>query len=54
VDAVEFPESAQALTDYPVVALGHAPNPSGATAFVRFLLSPAARTRLLDAGFQTP
>ncbi len=54
VDAVEFPESAQAVTDYPVVALGHAPNPSGATAFVRFLLSSAGRTRLLDAGFQAP
>jgi molybdate transport system substrate-binding protein len=54
VDAVEFPESAQALADYPVVALAHAPNPSGATAFVRFLRSPAAGTRLLDAGFQTP
>jgi molybdate transport system substrate-binding protein len=54
VAAVEFPESAQAVNDYPVVALGHAPNPSGATAFVRFLLSPAGRTRLLEAGFQAP
>jgi molybdate transport system substrate-binding protein len=54
VGAVEFPESAQALTDYPVVALGHAPNPSGATAFVQFLLSPAGRTRLMAAGFQVP
>ncbi len=54
VGAVEFPESAQAVNDYPVVALGHAPNPSGATAFVRFLLSPAGRTRLLDAGLQAP
>jgi molybdate transport system substrate-binding protein len=54
VDVVEFPESAMAVTDYPVVALGHAPNPAGATAFVRFLRSPAGRTDVMNAGLQTP
>ena len=54
VDGVDFPESAKAVNDYPVVALAHAPNPSGATAFVSFILSDQGRKALTAAGFQTP
>ncbi|OLB77508.1 MAG: molybdate ABC transporter substrate-binding protein [Actinobacteria bacterium 13_2_20CM_2_71_6] len=54
VTAVEFPESAKAVNDYPIVALAHAPNPNGAAAFVRFILSDPARKALVQAGFQAP
>jgi molybdate transport system substrate-binding protein len=54
VDAVEFPESAGAINDYPVVALRRAPNRAGAAAFVAYLRSDPARTLLTQAGFQLP
>jgi molybdate transport system substrate-binding protein len=54
VDGVEFPESAQAINDYPIVALKNAVNPSGASAFVTFVRSPQAQQVLTDAGFQKP
>jgi molybdate transport system substrate-binding protein len=54
VDGVEFPESAQAINDYPIVALKNAPNPSGASAFVTFVQTPQAQQVLADAGFQKP
>ncbi|HEY2671606.1 MAG TPA: molybdate ABC transporter substrate-binding protein [Rugosimonospora sp.] len=54
VDGVEFPESAKAINDYPIVALGKAPNPDGAAAFVAFILSAPARDVMVQAGFQAP
>ncbi|ABD11772.1 ABC-type molybdate transport system, periplasmic component [Frankia casuarinae] len=54
VDGVEFPESAKAINDYPIVALKNAPNAVGATAFVNFILSDKASTVLTNAGFQAP
>ena len=54
VDGVEFPESAGAVNDYPIVALKDAPNPAGATAFLAFLRTPEAQRILTDAGFQQP
>lgn len=54
VDGVEFPESAGAINDYPIVALRNAPNPAGAAAFVAFVQSPEARQVLTDAGFEQP
>ena len=54
VDGVEFPESASATNDYPIVALKDAPNPAGAGAFVSYVQSAAALRVLTDAGFQTP
>jgi len=54
VDAVEFPESAKAINDYPIVALKTAPNPSGAAAFVAFVQTPAELKVLSDVGFQRP
>jgi molybdate transport system substrate-binding protein len=54
VDAVEFPESAGPVNDYPIVALKDAPNPAGAAAFLAFVRTPEAQRVLTDAGFQQP
>jgi molybdate transport system substrate-binding protein len=54
VDAVEFPESAQAVNDYPIVVLKETANPAGAQAFVDYVLSDRGTTVLTEAGFQAP
>ncbi|HET6529075.1 MAG TPA: molybdate ABC transporter substrate-binding protein [Actinoplanes sp.] len=54
VDGIEFPESAAAVNDYPIVALKNAPNPSGAQAFIAYVQSEPARQVLAEAGFQRP
>jgi molybdate transport system substrate-binding protein len=54
VDGIEFPESAGAINNYPIAALKGAPNPSGASAFVAFVETPAEIKVLTDAGFQQP
>jgi molybdate transport system substrate-binding protein len=54
VAAVDFAESAQAINDYPIVALAHAPNPKGAAAFVSFVRSAPAGRALTQVGFQVP
>ncbi|MGC5333216.1 molybdate ABC transporter substrate-binding protein [Micromonospora sp. DT62] len=54
VTAVEFPESARAVNDYPIVALRDAPNPDGARAFVAYVRSERGRAVLTGAGFQAP
>ncbi|MGQ0630417.1 MAG: molybdate ABC transporter substrate-binding protein [Sporichthyaceae bacterium] len=52
VVGIEFPETADAVNDYPVAALTEAANAAGAAAWVAFLLSPAAQQVLTAAGFQ--
>ncbi|MET9299252.1 molybdate ABC transporter substrate-binding protein [Micromonospora aurantiaca] len=54
LDAVEFPESARAVNDYPIVVLRAAGNPAGARAFVDFVRSDAGLAVLTAAGFQAP
>jgi molybdate transport system substrate-binding protein len=54
VDGVEFPESANAINDYPIAALKEAPNAAGAQAFVAYVQSAAAQQVLTSAGFQKP
>jgi molybdate transport system substrate-binding protein len=54
VDGIEFPESAKAINDYPIVALKDAPEPAGAAAFVAFVRTPAALKVLSRVGFQQP
>ncbi|WP_088991635.1 molybdate ABC transporter substrate-binding protein [Micromonospora chokoriensis] len=54
VTGVEFPESARAVNDYPIVALKDAPNRTAARAFVAYVRSAAAQSVLVEAGFQTP
>ncbi|MDG4791135.1 molybdate ABC transporter substrate-binding protein [Micromonospora sp. WMMD1102] len=54
VDGIEFPESAAAVNDYPIVVVRNAPNRTAAQAFVSHVLSDAGRTVLTAAGFQAP
>ena len=54
IDAVEFPESAKAVNDYPVVVLKDARNPAGARAFLDYVLSSDGTKVLTEAGFGTP
>jgi molybdate transport system substrate-binding protein len=54
VDGLEFPESAQAINAYPIVALKDAPNPRSAAAFVAFVQTAPELKVLADAGFQQP
>jgi molybdate transport system substrate-binding protein len=54
VQGVEFPESAGAINEYPVVVLKNATNKAGARAFVAYVLSDKGRAVLTDAGFQAP
>jgi molybdate transport system substrate-binding protein len=54
IDAVEFPESAAAINNYPIAVLNEAPNKAGAEAFVAYVLSPAGIAKLTQFGFQQP
>lgn len=54
VEGVEFPESAGAVNDYPIIVLKQAKNLAGARAFVAHVLSARGKTVLTDAGFQAP
>lgn len=54
VDGIEFPESAGAINNYPIVALKSAPNPAAASAFVAFVQTEPEMKVLTDAGFQKP
>jgi molybdate transport system substrate-binding protein len=54
VEGIEFPESAGAINDYPIVALKNAPNPAAAAAFVAFVQTEPELKVLTDAGFQKP
>jgi len=54
VDGIEFPESAGAVNDYPIVVLKDAPNKAGGAAFVAYVMSDNGRAVLADAGFQAP
>lgn len=54
VEGVEFPESAEAVNDYPIARLESAPNPTAAKAFVALVKSPEGRKVLTGAGFLAP
>jgi molybdate transport system substrate-binding protein len=54
VDGVEFPESADAVNDYPIVVLKNAPNMTAARAFVAHIRSDKGTAVLTAAGFQAP
>jgi molybdate transport system substrate-binding protein len=53
VEGLEFPESASAINDYPIVVLREAPNQPAAEAFVAHVLSDDGQAVLAEAGFQT-
>ena len=54
VDGIEFPESAGAINDYPLVVVKDAPNKAAATAFAAFIQSEKGKAVLTAAGFQAP
>jgi molybdate transport system substrate-binding protein len=54
VDGIEFPESAGAVNDYPIVAVKGAANKAGADAFIAWVLSVGGRAVLTQFGFQSP
>ncbi|MEU8221626.1 molybdate ABC transporter substrate-binding protein [Kribbella sp. NPDC048915] len=54
VDGIEFPESNQAVNEYPIATLTKAPNADGAKAFVDYVLSDKGKAVLTAAGFDAP
>jgi molybdate transport system substrate-binding protein len=54
IDGVDFPEAAQAVNDYPIIALPKATNAAGAKAFVDHVLSDKGKAVLTGAGFEVP
>jgi molybdate transport system substrate-binding protein len=54
VEGIEFPESAGAVNDYPIVLLKNAPNKTAARAFLAYVRSDQAIAVLTAAGFQEP
>lgn len=54
VKGIAIPDSVNASTDYPIVALTHAKNPPVAAAFVAYVESPAGEAVLSAAGFGSP
>ncbi|MFI7409670.1 molybdate ABC transporter substrate-binding protein [Streptomyces sp. NPDC049627] len=54
VEGVEFPESADAVNDYPITLLKDAPNAEAAEAFIALVRSAEGRQVLTEAGFLKP
>ncbi|MEU6777203.1 molybdate ABC transporter substrate-binding protein [Streptomyces sp. NPDC046759] len=54
VEGVEFPESAQAINDYPIALLKNAPNAQAAKAFIALVQSAEGQKVLSEAGFLKP
>ncbi|MEU8968308.1 molybdate ABC transporter substrate-binding protein [Streptomyces monashensis] len=54
VQGVEFPESAKAVNDYPIVLLKNAPNAAAAKAFIALVQSAEGQKVLSEAGFLKP
>ncbi|OIJ66966.1 molybdate ABC transporter substrate-binding protein [Streptomyces mangrovisoli] len=54
VEGVEFPESSEAINDYPIALLKDAPNAAAAKAFIALVQSAEGQKVLSDAGFLKP
>ncbi|UXY22464.1 molybdate ABC transporter substrate-binding protein [Streptomyces cynarae] len=54
VQGVQFPESAEAVNDYPIALLKDAPNAEAAKAFIALVTSAEGRKVLTEAGFLQP
>lgn len=54
VEGVEFPESADAINDYPIALLKNAPNAEAAKAFIELVKSADGQKVLTGAGFLKP
>lgn len=54
VEGVDFPESADAVNDYPITLLKSAQNTETAKAFIELVQSPEGQKVLTEAGFLNP
>ncbi|MFF2008533.1 molybdate ABC transporter substrate-binding protein [Streptomyces sp. NPDC058195] len=54
VEGVEFPESADAVNDYPITLLKNAPNAAASRAFIALVQSAEGQKVLTGAGFLKP
>jgi molybdate transport system substrate-binding protein len=54
VEGVDFPESADAVNDYPIALLKEAPHPTAAKAFIELVRSAEGQQVLTEAGFLQP
>lgn len=54
VEGVDFPESSEAINDYPIVALKEAPNAGAAKAFIELVRSAEGQKVLTGDGFLQP
>jgi molybdate transport system substrate-binding protein len=54
VEGVDFPESADAINDYPIALLKDAPNAAAAKAFIELVQSAEGQKVLTGAGFLKP
>ena len=54
VTGIPIDSSVNASTEYPIAALTKAPNPTGAAAFVAYILSPAGQQVFTADGFEQP
>lgn len=54
VEGVDFPESADAINDYPITLLKDAPNAAAAKAFIALVQSAEGQKALTAAGFLKP
>ncbi|MBY5161261.1 molybdate ABC transporter substrate-binding protein [Salsipaludibacter albus] len=54
VEAIDLPDGVDVVATYPVATLADAPNPTGASAFVDFVVSDRGRDLLSSAGFGPP
>ncbi|MFE7977277.1 molybdate ABC transporter substrate-binding protein [Streptomyces shenzhenensis] len=54
VEGVDFPESAEAVNDYPIALLKNAPNAGAAEAFIALVRSAEGQRVLGEAGFLKP
>lgn len=54
VEGVEFPESAEAVNDYPITLLKDAPNAEVGQAFIELVQSAGGQKVLTEAGFTAP
>ncbi len=54
VEGIEFPEASTAIGAYPIALLSASTNRVSASAFIAWVLSPAGKEILTDAGFGAP
>ena len=54
VDGIDFPESSQAVNQYPIATLTASKAPEVSQAFVDYVLSPDGQAVLTKAGFAQP